>query len=200
MGVSPNDLGFDYVIQMSSAGYINLVSYIEIDSTHFQLNGIDIFTFFVEDTTHGYWHCYLDFDELSFIPNLQPNFEIHYSWIINDNNFNDTIIIPLIDEWVFNEPEENEDMFIEWEETENPQLHTLSVYNYFTLLGYWELQPSKRSFTIDKSYFPVEAQKPAEPYTYSVFLSAIHYDLFDNCLIYARSTRSYGWDPEESSK
>ena len=199
-GVSPNDLGFDYVLRMSATGVMSLVSYVEFDSSYFELNGVEISTIFIEDTTHGHWSCYLDEDELSIVPDLQPNFEIDYSWIINGNNFNETIVIPLIDECVFNEPAIDEDMYIEWEEAEDPQLHTLSVYNYFSPIKHWELQPSKRSFTIDKSNFPVEDQRPVWPYTHTVFLSAIHFDLFERCLIYARSTHSYGWDPEERSK
>ncbi|MDP8267140.1 MAG: hypothetical protein P9L97_00305 [Candidatus Tenebribacter davisii] len=198
-GVSYNDLGFDYVLQISSYGHISLTSYIDIDSTYFQLNGSDINTTYEENIE--YWRCEFDFDDIPYVPNLQPNCEVNYSWVINDNSFNGTLVIPLIDECVFlYDPELNEDMYIEWEETEDPQLHTISVYNFYSILGHWELRPSKRSFTINKSYFPNENQKPVEPPQHKVFISAINYDSYDNCLIYARSLKYYGWDPEDKNK
>ena len=192
-GISPHDLGFDYIIRMCATGVISLVSYVEIDSSYFELNGIEVNTIFIEDLTHGHWYCYLDSFELSIVPDFQINSKIYYSWIINDNNFSNTIIIPYIDECIFNIPEENEDMFLEWEASEDPQLFALSVYNFNSQTGYWQLPPNKRAFTINKSYFPVEDERPVWPYTHSVFLSAIHYDLFEKCLIYARSTHSEGW-------
>jgi len=191
-----NDLGIVYRMRINSNSSIELHSYTEVDSTNLQLNGVDVAVTLLENTPHGYWHTVLRDEELSMIPNFQPNSEVQYSWVINGDEFTGTITLPLIDECEFNEPESKEDMFLEWEESEDPQLHTITVFNYYSKVGYWELKPQKRSFTIDKSYFPVESQKPAEPNMHLVFVSAIDYDLYDNCLIYARSTHSHGWDPE----